>query len=66
MKVNNAGTDSSEQFLLTGFSWLLYLELKMESNITLLMTLMFPIGTGSFMIGDVESIWTKTLTAKPQ
>lgn len=38
----------------------------MESNITLLMMLMFPIGTASFMIGDVESIWTKTLTAKIQ
>lgn len=64
MKVNNAGTACFVQFLLTVFSWLLYLELKMESNVALLMMLMLPVGIASFMTGDAEPIWTKRLTAK--
>lgn len=53
------------QLLLTFFAWLLYLQLKMESN-TLLMLMMLPTGIASFITGDAEPIWTKRLTAERQ
>lgn len=64
MKVSNSGTDFFEQFLLAVFRLVIIWELKMESNITVLMTLMLPIGIASFITGDSEPTWTKRLTAK--